>query len=343
MMKPTDFAVLLRRYLGQYLPAQRNDRPQTIQSYRDPFKLLLRFCHTERGWPAEQVTLAHLDPACCAAFLDWLETTRHCSIATRNQRLAALRAFFRWVSYEAPEHIAVAQQILGLPWKKGPTAPVAYLTGEALERLLAQPDRATRDGRRDAVLLTVLYDTGARVQEVIDLVVGDIRLAPPAVVTLTGKGAKRRTVPLMAPTVTLLAAYVDARHLQRPDRSDHPLFWNRQGQKLTRWGVTYILQQYVTQARADAVVEFPATVTPHVLRHSKAMHLLEAGVNLIDIRDLLGHADVTTTEIYARANAEMRRQALEAARIPGVETPTLSWTEQTDLLQWLQQLCAPAP
>ncbi len=285
-MKPTDFAVLLRRYLGQYLPAQRNLSLQTIQSYRDTFKLLLRYCQTERGLSAEQVTLAHLDRACCTAFLDWLETTRHCSTATRNQRLAALRAFFRWVSYEAPEQLAVTQQILGVPWKKAPTTPVAYLTRDALQCLLAQPDLSTPNGRRDAVLLTVLYDTGARVQEVIDLVVADLRLISPAVVTLTGKGSKRRAVPLMVPTAKLLAAYLDEWHLQRTKEADHPLFWNHQRRKLTRWGVTYILQKYVAQVQITSTVGFPSTITPHVLRHTKAMHLLEAGVNLIYIRDL---------------------------------------------------------
>ena len=145
-----------------------------------------------------------------------------------------------------------------------------------MQRLLTQPDRATPDGRRDAVLLTVLSDTGARVQEVIDLVVGDMRPALPAVVTLTGKGAKRRAVPLMAPTVTLLAAYLDEWHLHRADRSDDPLVWNRQRQKLTRWGVTYILQKYVTRARADAAVRFPATVGSEVTREniSKAVSQL---------------------------------------------------------------------
>jgi site-specific recombinase XerD len=341
-MKPTDFAYLLTRYLGQYLPGQRNLSPRTIESYRDTFKLLLHFVRTQRGWTAEQITMAHLDRACVEAFLDWLETSRHCGVVTRNQRLAALRAFFRWASYEAPDQLALAQRILAIPRKRTTTRTVAYLTPEALQILLAQPDRTTADGRRDAVLLAFLYDTGARVQEVVDVLVRDVRLAAPVVATLTGKGTKRRQVPLMRPTAALVAAYMEEHELQRPELSNRSLFCNRQRHKLTRWGVTYILQKYVAAARAQCPAGFPKAVTPHVLRHTKAMHLLQAGVNLIYIRDLLGHADVTTTEIYARADTEMKRRALETARIPGVTTTAQPWTEDANLMQWLQRLCVPS-
>ncbi len=216
-----------------------------------------------------------------------------------------------------------------------------YLTQEAVQRLLAQPPHNTLQGRRDAVLLSVLYDSGARVQELVDLVVRDVRLEAPSVVTLTGKGSKRRTVPLMTPTAKLVNTYVTERHLQGSAYADHPLFFNPQRQRLTRWGVTYVLQKYVTMARSTSHVEFPPRVSPHVLRHSKAVHLLQSGVNLIYIRDFLGHSDVTTTEIYARVDAETRRRALEATRIPGVIPENSSWIDDADLLQWLHQLCSP--
>lgn len=342
-MKSTDFARLLTRYLGHYLPGQRNLSAQTIQSYRDTFKLLLRFCQSERGWAAEQVTLAQLDTPCIESFLRWLETQRHCSISTRNQRLAALRAFFRWISYEAPESVETVQHLLTIPWKKAPQPLVPYLTPEALQSLLAQPDRATSTGRRDATLLAFLYDTGARVQEVIDVVVRDVRLETPAVVTLTGKGSKRRQVPLMSRTATLVAEYLSERGLQRADRGDHPVFYNSQHRPFTRVGITYILEKYVHRARDQGVSGFPESVTPHVIRHSKAVHLLQAGVNLIYIRDLLGHADVSTTQIYARADVELRRQALESVQLPGTELPAVSWTEDQGLLQWLNHLCTSTP
>lgn len=339
-MKPTDFAVLLTRYLGQHLPAQRNLSRQTIHSYRDTFKLFLQFCLAEYGWPAESITLVRINRSCVESFLDWIEMVRHCSISTRNQRLAALRSFFRWVSYEAPEHLEGIQRVLGIPWKKTGQPVMAYLTVDAVRALLAQPDRRTVAGRRDATLLALLYDTGARVQELVDLTVRDLRMEAPAVVTMTGKGQKKRSVPLMGATAILVAEYLRERNLTRPESLDHPVFYNRQRHVLTRWGVAYVLQKYVTLARVQALTSFPETVSPHLLRHSKAMHLLQAGVNLVYIRDLLGHSDVATTEIYARADAEMKRQALEAARIPGGDVVERSWTTDSDLMQWLASLGA---
>ncbi len=342
-MNPTDFAELLTRYLSRYLPGQRNMSVHTIQSYRDTFTLLLRFCHERKGRHPDQVTLRHLDRDCVEEFLDWIEQTRGCSVATRNQRLAAVHAFFRYVQYEAPDQLAPCQRILGIPFKRTAHPTVGYLTADALQALLAQPDRTTADGRRDAALLTFLYDTGARVQEIIDLVARNIRLEAPALVTLTGKGRKTRQVPLMSPTTRLMGDYLTERRLLQPDQRDHPVFYNRQRHRLTRAGVTYILAKYAEQARAHSPgVAFPTQVTPHVLRHTKAMHLVHANVNLIYIRDLLGHADVATTEVYARADAERKRQALtQAAPLTTVEAPPSNWTDDPDLMRWLRQVCGP--
>ncbi len=176
---PTDFARLVTRYLSQYLPGQRNLATNTIQSYRDTFKLLLRFCQVNRGWSPDHLTLTQLDAACIQSFLDWLEADRQCGVTTRKQRRAALRAFFRRVSYEVPESLETIEQVLTIPGKKAPEPLVPYLTPDAVRGLLAQPDRVTPKGRRDASLLAVLYDTEARVQEIIDLVVSDVRLHPP--------------------------------------------------------------------------------------------------------------------------------------------------------------------
>lgn len=338
MSTTTDFARLLTRYLAQYLPAQRNLSERTIQSYRDTFKLLLQFGREERGWKLEHLALGQMDRACLEAFLDWLETVRHCGVATRNQRLAALRTFFRWVSYEVPESLEQTQRILGIAWKKTGQPTVTYLAPDAMQVLLAQPDGHTTRGRRDRTLLALLYDTGARVQEIVDVRVRDVRLTAPAVLTLTGKGSKQRVVPLMSATATLVVDYLAEHRLDRPEFRDHPLFFNHQRRALTRWGITYILQKYAAQARASVPGGFPGTVSPHLLRHSKAMHLLQAGVNLLYIRDFLGHSDVTTTEIYARADVEMKRKALESATIPGVDISPMSWTEDADLMQWLAQL-----
>lgn len=342
-MKPTDFAQLLTRYLSRHLPGHRNLSVHTIQSYRDTFTLLLRFCYEQKAWHPDQITLQHLGRDCVAEFLDWLEHARQCSVATRNQRLAALHAFFRYVQYEAPEQLAPSQRILGIPSKRTAHPKVEHLNADALQAMLAQPDRTTADGRRDAALLTLLYDTGARVQELIDLVVRNIRLETPAVVTLTGKGRKTRQVPLMIPTTRLVADYLTERRLLQPDRRDHPVFYNRQKHKLTRAGVTYVLTKYVQQARDRTAVSFPARVTPHVLRHTKAVHLVQANVNLVYIRDLLGHASVTTTDIYARVDAEKKRQALaQASSVTVMEGTSSDWTDDPGLMQWLRQVCLPS-
>jgi len=337
-MKPTDFAQCLTSYLASYLPGQRNVSAHTIKSYRDTFSLFLRYCRETGGIAVERLTLQQIDAALIEQFLDWLEQDRGNSIATRNQRLAALHAFFRYVQVEAPERLIACQRILAIPFKRHAKTPVRHLAADGLQAILAQPDLGTPDGRRDLVLLCVLYDTGARVQELIDLTVRDVRLVAPAVVQLTGKGRKGRHVPLMTRTVTLLETYLTERRLITPSQLDHPLFYNRQRRKLTRAGVTYILNKYVEHARAQGAT-LPDTVTPHVLRHSKAMHLLQANVNLIYIRDLLGHADVKTTEIYARADTEMKRAALEKVHQEAIPTGMPSWQDDDSLLTWLREFC----
>lgn len=235
-MKTTDFARYLTDYLSVYLPGQRNLSSHTIASYRDTFKLLLIFCAHEKGISPERLTLAHFDDALIRTFMNWIETTRNCSVATRNQRLAAVHAFFRYVQAEMPERLMTRQRILAIPSKKTGKPAVSYLTTEALEALLKQPDRNTSAGRRDVVLLTVLYDSGARVGELTNLLVRDVRLTQPATTTLTGKGRKVRHVPLMSNTASLLSDYVEERRLIAAHTLDHPLFFNSRHEKLTRAG-----------------------------------------------------------------------------------------------------------
>lgn len=335
-MKPTDFAQALTTYLSSYLPGQKNASLHTIQSYRDTFKLLLRYCQCVRGLAIERLSLSDLDDQLIIGFLEWLETKRHNQIATRNQRLACIHAFYRYLQTEDPTGLWSYQKILALPMKKTPRPVIAHLTPDALQLLLAQPDRATRNGRRDATLLAVLYDTGARVQELLDLRVRDIRLEPPPLLNLTGKGNKARQVPLMAPTTKLLSRYLDEWHLERNGTQDGPVFFNRRRQKMTRAGVAFILEKYAAQARRHST-DIPEHVTPHALRHSKAMHLLQSGVNLIYIRDLMGHTDIATTEIYARADTELKRKALEQVYPSLISDELPDWTKDDALLEWLSR------
>lgn len=338
-MKTTDFAKLLTAYLTKVLPGQRNLSTHTITSYRDTFKLLLLFCQQRKGIAPEYLTLSQIDDTLVHEFVSWIECERRCSISTRNQRLAAIHAFFRYVQTEAPERLLTCQRILSIPFKKTGKPVVSFLTSDALKAILNQPDRKTLAGRRDLVLLTTLYDTGARVQELINLVVRDIRLDQPSTIALKGKGNKIRHVPLMTKTASMLKEYLKERRLSTAGKYDHPVFFNSRHQKLTRAGIAYIIKKYVEAAKRQNNIVLPEKISPHVFRHTKAMHLLQANINLVYIRDFLGHASVTTSEIYARADSEMKRLALEQAYSPMVTDDIPAWQEDEDLLIWLQNFC----
>ena len=335
---PTDFAYHLSRYLGQYLPARRGASPLTVRSYGDTFTLFLQFCAAVDHIVPEKLVLDMVTVDRIEAFLGWLEAARHSSVATRNQRMAALHAFVRYLETAVPERLHQWQQILAMPRKRQPQAVMSYFTLDGVRAVLAMPNPATRTGRRDLVLLSVLYDTGARVQELAELHAHDVRLAPPATIQLTGKGRKSRIVPLMTATAALLGQYLAEAGLDDPAQGPHPLFSNRSGKMLTRAGITFVVKKYVEQARVQHPEGIPVAVSPHVFRHSKAMHLLQAGVNLVYIRDLLGHVSISTTEVYARADSEMKRRALEAA-YPTEATVTMPpWQDNTELLVWLKSL-----
>ena len=333
-MKPTDFSKLLTEYLTVYLPKRMNMSKNTVLSYCDAFRLFLLYCKNEKGMRIERIMLADINRTLIEGFIDWLEQNRKCSVSTQNQRLTAIRSFFSYAQAETPEYLHTFQRILSIPLRKGSTSVMCHLDVAGTKQILSQPDTTTLMGRRDAVLLCVLYDTGARVQEIADLTVGSVRLSHPASMTLFGKGRKGRNVPLMEKTVSLLRQYMAEQGLRQESNGCCPLFFNRQGGKLTRAGIAYILGKYCTQARISAVA-LPASISPHTLRHSKAMHMLQAGIDLIYIKDMLGHADISTTQIYAQADIEMKRSVLEGI----VDTPVLSglpsWKGNEDLIAWL--------
>ncbi len=336
-MKPTDFAIRLTQFFGEYLPAQRDVSTNTIKAYRDAFTLLLRYCRDQCSLAPEKVTLDLLDVPLLLAFLDYLETVRNCCARTRNHRLSALHTFFRYLQTEDPDRILKCQQILSIPLQRIAPHPVHYLSREGLTALLAQPDLTSRRGLRDAALLSLLYDSGARVQELVDLCVRDVRLDAPAQIRLTGKGRKTRIVPLLSNTVELLEGYLREHRLNRADCVDAPLFSNQRGEHLSRSGVRYILEKYTKQARKTADLLL-TSVTPHTLRRSKAMHLLQAGNPAPVIQAILGHADIRTTNIYAQADTEMKRRALEKAASTTSPTVLPSWQEDKSLMNWLHSL-----
>ena len=261
----TDFAVFLRRFLTTHLAGLRGCSPNTIASYRDTFKLLITYLRDERSIPPSKLTLDHVDTAAITGFLEWLEAHRHNSASTRNQRLAAISSFCTWMQTEDPARMACYQNILAIPAKKQANLNVNHLTVEQTRLLLAQPDRSTRQGRRDATLLATLYDTAARVQELADLTVRDIRLEHPAMAALTGKGRKTRHVPLMGNTTSILTAYLAEHRLDTPGHDDHPAFFNQHRTKLSRGGIAWIIRKY--QARTDTPQLADADISPHTMRH----------------------------------------------------------------------------
>jgi len=336
-MKPTNFAKHLTEFLSIYLPTQKNVSKNTLCSYRDTFKLLINYSQDIKNISAERITIDLLSKEWIIDFLGWLETHRKCSISTRNQRLAAIHSFFRYAQAEDPAGIFHFQKIVSIPIKKSQKTVVEHLTPEAVKMLLEQPNRHTPKGRRDLTLISVLYDTGARVQELIDIKVRDIVLQEPTVIALAGKGNKTRRVPVMKNTASLLQSYILENGLDKTWKNENPVFTNSQHHKLTRKGIAYIISKYVISARKISTL-VPEKVNVHMLRHSKAMHLLQAGVNLIYIRDFLGHVDLKTTEIYARADTETKRKAVENVYPDLIDSNLPDWNKDQALLSWLSEI-----
>ena len=335
-MKPTDFSKYLTGFLSDYLTVQKNVSHNTIKSYRDTFKLLLRFCQ-EDGLPVEKVTMQNLSDERIQRFLIWLEQERSSSISTRNLRLTAIHSFFRYAQSESPQSLYYYQKVLAVPLKKKRQAIVEHLSPEGIRLLLEQPDRTTARGRRDLSLMSAMYDSGARVQEVIDLTVRDFTAGANPVLVLTGKGNKTRRVPIMKNTASLLEKYISENKLDVLHKNNYPLFTNNQHNKLTKEGVAYIIDKYAKSAHAVSGA-VPEKVKCHMLRHSKAVHLLQAGVNLIYIRDFLGHSDIKVTEVYIKADSELKRKALENAYPDLVDSNLPDWSDDSDLIAWLSDL-----
>lgn len=336
-MNTTDFAQYLSKYFHEYLAHQRGVSPNTIKSYRDTFKLLLLYLQNRKKILPEKVSLDTLTSEIICEFLDWLEKDRKCSVRSKNQRLASMHSFFRYLQIECPERMVQSQRILAIPRCKWRAIPIQYLPIEDVVTLLSAPDTKTTEGRRDAALLAVLYDSAARVQELADLSVRDLRLSSPAHISLTGKGNKTRLVPLMDITLSMMKEYIKNENLTSSESQSEALFKNRRGERLTRFGISYILSKYIKIAKLKAPY-ISRKVSPHTLRHSKAMHLLEAGNNYVVIQAILGHADIKTTTIYAKANLDMMRKALEKTVKIQPEKRNMKWQDDPNLLKWLKSL-----
>lgn len=337
-MKPTDFAYYLTNFLSKYLPGVEGCSVNTISAYRDAFKLLLIFAREKEGIKEEKLELTLIDKAFVLRFLLWIENERGCAIITRNQRLAAIHAFYSYLQRELPERIYLFQEILSIPFKKHPKKTVNFLSTDGIKALLAEPNINTESGRKHLMLLSLMYATGGRVQEIADLTVSDIMYNGNSLAKLTGKGNKSRFVPLEPPVVKLLCQYLEDFLLTDPSKRMELLFTNHSQKKLTRQGITHIVKIYADRVRKKQPALIPETLSPHCLRHSRAVHWLQAGVDLIYIRDLLGHTSVQTSEIYARIDGEMKRKALEKVSSQSFSNEIPSWQKDKSLMEWLKEL-----
>jgi site-specific recombinase XerD len=300
--------------------------------------LLLLYMRSIHGITADKIEFNDITQERIVGFLLWLEQERGCNVSSRNARLAALHSFFRYLQYKVPEQLAEWQRILSIKTKKSPCPVNPYLTAEGLNLLFKQPDTGTEKGRRDLALLSLLYESGARVQELIDLTPSRVTFSDPALLRVTGKGNKSRLVPISEQVASILRAYMKENNLLEPFANEYPLFGSNRRQKFSRMGITSILKKYAGMARKVNPSLIPEKITPHTMRRSKAMILIKSNVNIVSIRDFMGHASVTTTEIYARYNNEQKVEAIEHTALSNKVDEYPSWQKDKGLLSWLESL-----
>jgi len=333
-MTPTrlSFPALVRDFFHQRLIAQRGVSAQTVASYRDTFEIFLRFAEKRTARTASALTIEDLDAPVVLAFLDYLEQARGNCPRTRNLRLTAMRSFLRYASLRDPAALPVAQRVLAIPSKRFDRPVLGYLSRDEVDALLAAPDRTTWSGQRDAILFAVLYNTGARVSEAITLLVGDILLDRAASVHLHGKGRKERVVPLWKSTALQLRRWLT----RLPPLPTAPVFPNSTGRALSRSGVESRLRTAVATASKRCPSLKTRRVSPHTLRHTTAMHLLQSGVDITVIALWLGHEDPATTHMYVEADLAMKEAALRRVEDPG--PPPLRFQPSDRLLAFLESL-----
>lgn len=332
-------ANFIRPFFSHYLPIQKGLAPNTILAYRDAIKLLLCYAADTLHKNVEELSVENINESFVLNFLDHIENTRGCSARTRNARLAAIRALFSFIARQEPSLLIHCQMIRTIPIKRTQHKTMDYLEENEMQALLDSIDPYSRTGVRDKALLLLLYNTGARVSEIVGLKVSDLRLKGTAQITLLGKGNKYRSCPLWNETVEALDAYLKQRTAKDP--ADHQLFLNANGAPITRFGVRHIVGKYATIAKKQCKSITAKTVTPHTIRHTTAMHLLRSGNDVNMVSYWLGHADINTTHIYVEIDMEMKRKMLQKAGPPNVKKP-LPW-QKPNVLQWLNTLAKAPP
>lgn len=328
----TDFACLVSEFLTEYLPLQRNCSKNTVLSYRDALKLLVVFITDTKGIRMTDFTMKRFDRPLIVEFLEWLRG-RGVSVSTANQRLAAIKTFAEYAGCQHIEYMAPLQMVQNIKSKKAASREIVFLSVEQTTKLINQPDINTRTGLRHRTIMTLLYDSGCRVQELCDIQIRDVYTGTNPTVRLHGKGNKHRTVTISEKTAMLVSEYI--RRQRNTALEDEPLIINRAHEKLSRDGVNYIISKYVSEIRRNEP-NFPEKVHAHGFRHSKAMHMLAAGINIVYIRDFLGHEDISTTMIYSRADNRLKNETINKLAPKVVEDVNFQdWTKDQDLLAFL--------
>lgn len=319
-----NFASLLQRFFTERLIQQKNASPRTVSSYRDTFRLFLQFAQRRLRKPPTRIELADLDTSLVSAFLDHLESDRHNTIRTRNARFAALRSFLQYAGLMAPTALGTIRGVMAMPMKRFQRRLVGYLSREEIEALLNAPDPGTWCGQRDRVMLAALYNTGARVSELIGMTVGDVVLDRSSSICIHGKGRKERTVPLWRTTANQIRLWLRQNQCAR----DRPLFPNRTGGPMTRTGVTDRLKLAVATAANHCQQLKKRHISPHIVRHATAMHMLQSGVDITVIALWLGHESPSTTHMYVEADLAMKERILKTLQSPSVKTSRFRPTDR---------------
>jgi site-specific recombinase XerD len=332
MMPATSFASVLTRFFTQRLMQQRQASPHTVSSYRDTFRLLLRFAADRTGKAPSSLAWQDIDAPLISAYLIDLEDRRGITARSRNLRLTAIRSLFKYAAFELPEHAQQIQRVLAIPCKRCTHRQVGYLNREEVDALLAAPDQSSWAGRRDHAWILLAVQSGLRLSELTGLNREDVILGAGAHVRVMGKGRKERCTPLTQQTAAVLRAW-----LEEPARGEGQIvFPNREGGRLSSDGVQYLLAKHVDQARQRCPALHTKRVFPHLLRHTAAMNLLQAGVDTTVIAMWLGHESVETTHVYLNADLELKRRVLAKTAPPG--SAAASFRPDDALLTFLNNL-----
>jgi len=334
---PNLLARLLQDFFLSHLPTLRAMSPNTILSYRDSLVLLLRFLASHKNRQVSSLDLEDLGTQEVQSFLDYLESERNNSVTTRNVRLSAVHSFFRFVAAQRPACLAHSQRVLGIPFKKTHSRIIDYLEYDEIEKTLSLIDQTTAKGRRDYTLLATIFNTGARVQEILDLKATDLQLTKPFQLSFMGKGRKQRCCPVWPQTAQLLRRLCKEQQIDL--RSDVKIFRNCRDEPLTRFGVRYILNECLARAQHSMPSLRSKRLHPHSIRHSAAVALIKSGVDLSTISQLLGHSSPSTTNRYASIDLDMKRKAITGVKpLKSQKTPTAPWRHNRSILEWLESL-----